>query len=120
MGYVSLSSPAFHEALLSVITADTDLRRVVMQAIANYDPQTATPDQKSQLRDQLLDTVALDVNGTSSADRGRRGMDYWSILVLGAVRLGCNLNYARLQNLAAEPRPLRLIMGVGGWREDCA
>src|SRR4051794_39184527 len=70
------------------------------------------------LRDQLLDTVAQDVNGTSSADRGRPGMDYWSILVLGAVRLGCNLNYDRLQNLAEEHRSLRLIMGVGGWHED--
>jgi transposase, IS5 family len=71
-----------------------------------------------ELRDQLLDAVAQDVNGTSSADRGRPGMDYWSILVLGAVRLGCNFNYDRLQNLAEEHRSLRLIMGVGGWYGD--
>jgi transposase, IS5 family len=53
-----------------------------------------------QLRDQLLDAVAHDVNATTSPDRGRPGMDYWSLLVLAAVRLGCNLNYDRLQNLA--------------------
>ena len=41
-----------------------------------------------ELRDELLDAVAQDVNGTSSADLGRPGMTYWSILVLGAVRLG--------------------------------
>jgi IS5 family transposase len=71
-----------------------------------------------ELRDSLLDAVAQDVNGISSADRGRTGMQYWSILVLGAVRLGCNLNYDRLQNLAEEHRSLRLIMGIGGWCDD--
>src|SRR5208337_1195540 len=34
-----------------------------------------------ELRDELLDAVAQDVNGTSSADLGRPGMTYWSILV---------------------------------------
>ena len=73
---------------------------------------------RPELRDQLLDAVAQDVNGTCSADHGRPGMPYWSILVLGAVRLGCNLNYDRLQNLAEEYRSLRLIMGLGGWCDD--
>lgn len=54
MGYVSVSSSPFHEALLGVVTADADLRRVVMQIVGDYDPRTATPDQKAQLRDQLL------------------------------------------------------------------
>jgi transposase, IS5 family len=71
-----------------------------------------------ELRDQLLDAVAQDVNGTSSADRGRPGLDYWSVLVLGAVRLGCDFTYDRLQDLAEEHRSLRLIMGVGGWHGD--
>ena len=62
--------------------------------------------------------VAQDVNGTSSADLGRPGMTYWSILVLGAVRLGCNFDYDRLQNLAEEHRSLRQVMGIGGWCDD--
>jgi transposase, IS5 family len=70
-----------------------------------------------QLRDQLLDAVAQDVNAATRPDYGRPGLDYWSLLVLAAVRLGCNLNYDRLQNLAEEHRSLRLIMGVGGWDE---
>ena len=52
---------------------------------------------------------------TTRPDHGRPGMDYWSILVLASVRLGCNLNYDRLQNLAEEHRSLRLIMRVSGW-----
>ena len=73
---------------------------------------------RPELRDELLDAVAHDVNGTTRADQGRPGMAYWSILVLGAVRLGCDLDYDRLQNLAAEHRSLRRIMGIDGWCDD--
>ncbi len=73
---------------------------------------------RPELRDELLDAVAHDVNGTTRADRGRPGMAYWSILVLGAVRLGCDLDYDRLQNLAEEHRSLRRIMGIDGRGDD--
>src|SRR3954463_4483448 len=73
---------------------------------------------RPELRDQLLDAVAQDVNAITRADQGRRGMDYWPILVLSAVRLGCNFDYDRLQNLAEEHRSLRRIMGIDGWCDD--
>ncbi len=53
-----------------------------------------------ELRDKILELVAQDVNGKTSKKRGRPGMTYWSILVLSAVRQGCNLNYDKLQDLA--------------------
>src|SRR5690606_23157687 len=46
------------------------------------------------------------------------GMSYWAILVLAAVRLGCNLTYSKLQDLAENHRRLREIMGVEGWDDD--
>ena len=49
-----------------------------------------------RLRDQILELVAADVNQKSQRSRGRRGMDYWQIIVLAAVRLGCNLDYDAL------------------------
>ena len=67
------------------------------------------------LRDEILRAVAADVSRKTSRRRGRQGMDYWSILVLAAVRLGCNLNYDKLQDLAEQHRALRTIMGVEGW-----
>ena len=70
------------------------------------------------IRDEILDAVQHDVNANASPDRGRTGMDYWTILVLAAVRLGCNLDYDKLQNLAEEHRSLRNIMGVGGWDNE--
>ena len=45
-------------------------------------------------------------------------MDYWQIMVLAAVRLGCNLDYDKLQDLAEQHRNLRLLMGIGDWQEE--
>jgi hypothetical protein len=71
-----------------------------------------------KLRDEVLRAVARDVNRDSSPKRGREGMDYWPILVLAAVRLGCNFNYDRLQDLAEQHRTLRQVMGIGEWDEE--
>jgi hypothetical protein len=69
------------------------------------------------LRRELLDLVGKDVNRGSSRKRGREGLDYWSITVLAAVRLGCNFDYDKLQDLAEQHRNLRLMMGIGDWEE---
>jgi hypothetical protein len=71
-----------------------------------------------KLRDDILRAVARDVNRDSSPQCGREGMDYWPILVLAAVRLGCNFNYDRLQDLAEQHRALRHLMGIGEWDEE--
>jgi IS5 family transposase len=71
-----------------------------------------------KLRDRILRAIAEDVNHRSSRKRGRQGMDYWQILVLAAVRLGCNLDYDKLQDLAEQHRALRQIMGVGDWDQQ--
>lgn len=73
--------------------------------------------QHAELRDQMLALVAQDVNRDSVDDRGRKGLDYWTILVLAAVRLGCGLDYDQLQDLAENHRVLRQIMGIGDWDE---
>lgn len=67
------------------------------------------------LRDACLQLVAQDVNGHSRDDCGREGFDYWEILVLGSVRLGCNLDYDKLHDLAQNHRLLRAVMGAGEW-----
>lgn len=69
-------------------------------------------------RDEIVALIAQDVNGSTSPSRGRPGLDYWQILVLAAVRLGCNLDYDKLQNLAEEHRTLRRILGIGSWQDD--
>ena len=70
------------------------------------------------LCNEILELVIRDVNNTSRDDRGREGLDYWQILVLASVRLGCNLDYDKLQDLAEQHRALRQTMGIGDWEED--
>jgi IS5 family transposase len=74
--------------------------------------------EQPKLRKQILELIAQDVNQDASPNLGRQGMDYWQILVLAAVRLGCNFRYDRLQDLAENHAALRHIMGVGDWRQD--
>ena len=71
-----------------------------------------------QLRRELLALVGKDVNKGTSRKRGRRGMNYWEITVLAAARLGCNLDYDKLQDLAENHRSLRQIMGIGDWQDE--
>jgi hypothetical protein len=73
---------------------------------------------QAHLRQEILDLVGKDVNGDSSPDRGREGLSYWTIVVLAAVRLGCNFDYDKLQDLAEQHRTLRLIMGIGDWEDE--
>jgi transposase, IS5 family len=73
---------------------------------------------QASLRGEILELVGTDVNGHSSPDRGRTGMSYWTITVLAAVRLGCNLDYDKLQDLAEQHRNLRLMMGIGDWQDE--
>ena len=70
-----------------------------------------------KLRREILDLVGKDVNPETSKQHVRPGMDYWQIVVLAAVRLGCNLDYDKLQDLAEQHRNLRLLMGIGDWQE---
>jgi len=73
--------------------------------------------QQEDLRDEILGLVSDDVNRQTRDDCGREGMDYWQITVLAAARLGCDLDYDKLQDLAEQHRALRQIMGIGDWEE---
>lgn len=72
----------------------------------------------TRLRQELLGLVGKDVNNGTSRKHGRRGLNYWEIVVLAATRLGCDLDYDKLQNLAENHRDLRQIMGLGDWQEE--
>ena len=44
---------------------------------------------------------------------GRPGMDMWSILVMGVLRLNLNCDYDRLHNLVNNHQTIRQILGHG-------
>jgi IS5 family transposase len=53
-----------------------------------------------------------------SINKGRPGMDQWSILVLGALRLGLNADYDRILELANQHGTLREMLGLGCFDAD--
>lgn len=70
-----------------------------------------------ELRRKVVKLVAEDINEESRRDVGRPGLDDWQIIVLAAVRLGCNYDYDKLQDQAENHRALRTMLGVGEWDE---
>ncbi|MDB4650146.1 hypothetical protein OAE37_00100 [Pirellulaceae bacterium] len=68
-----------------------------------------------EVRNHVTQLVAADVNESTRDDIGREGLSYWQILVLGVVRLGCNLDYDKLQDLCENHRSLRAMLNVGDW-----
>ena len=48
-----------------------------------------------------------------SHDTGRPGMDLWKILVLGTLRLNCNWDYDKVQEMANNHHKLRQMLGHG-------
>ena len=72
----------------------------------------------NSLRNKVVSLVAQDINEESRRDVGRPGLDDWQVVVLAAVRLGCNFDYDKLQDQAENHRALRTMLGVGEWDED--
>jgi len=54
-----------------------------------------------------------------SQETGRPGMDLWKILVLGTLRLNCNWDYDKVQEIANNHRKLREMLGHSKTDFDC-
>ena len=65
----------------------------------------ATPACREKVFSLLEEIIAADLNN------GRPGMELWKILVLGTLRLSCNLDYDKLQELANNHKRLRQMLG---------
>lgn len=74
----------------------------------------------NSLRNKLVKLVAEDINEDTRRDVGRPGLDDWQIVVLAAVRLGCNYDYDKLQDQAENHRSLQTLLGIGQWSENKA
>ncbi len=62
---------------------------------------------REKVFEALKDLVPAKVN----PDIGRRGMNLWTILVLGLLRLNCNWNFDKLTEIADNHITLRLMSG---------
>jgi len=56
--------------------------------------------------------------GKASKHTGRPGMEQWKILVLGVLRLGLNVDYDRIQELANQHQTVRQMLGHSDWLDE--
>ena len=68
-----------------------------------------TPDRHREVF-QILEGLIPD---QIDPHNGRPGLDLWKILVLGTLRLNCNWDYDKLQDIANNHKALRQMLGHG-------
>lgn len=71
--------------------------------------------ESTETLNAVLKLIAEDINGDANTDLGSPGLQHWEILVLSAVRLGCDLSYDGLADLASNHKKLRRVLGIGDW-----
>lgn len=64
-----------------------------------------------EIRDEVLKILTEIIPEKINTDTGRPGVDLWQILVLGTLRLNCNWDYDKVQEIANEHRKVRQMMG---------
>jgi len=68
-----------------------------------------------QLLKKIMKLIEKEVLGDRNAQLGCPGLLYWEILVLAAVRIGCNLDFDALMDHANNHKKFRQLLGVGEW-----
>jgi len=71
-----------------------------------------------KVRDQVFEALAELIPAHIDTQNGRNGMDLWKIFVLGALRLNCNWDYDKLQEIANNHKTLRQMLGHGTMDAD--
>lgn len=72
----------------------------------------------NELRQAVFDILeTLTPEGINSKN-GRPGMDLWKILVMGTIRLNCNWDYDKLQEIANNHKTIRQMLGHGMMDDD--
>jgi hypothetical protein len=122
-----------HDCQPSKIFAGTTMRKILQDqiqlgqvGITAVDIELHTRDELPQLlrglqavygdkraRRLVFDELCAMVPPEIDQNNGRPGMDLWRILVLGCVRLVCNCDFDKLQDIANNHFTLRQLLGHG-------
>lgn len=70
---------------------------------------------RPRVLDEVCALIEADITRQPSSKLGCTGLTYWEILVLSALRLGSNLDYDQLSDLATWHRRIRQMMGISDW-----
>lgn len=70
------------------------------------------------IRDEVFTILESMVPKKINSKNGRPGMELWKILVLGTLRLNCDWDYDKLQEMANNHMTLRQMLGHGDIDKD--
>ena len=71
-----------------------------------------------EVREPIFKLLEEQVSPNTSKNNGRPGMELWSILVLGVIRLDLNCDYDRLHELSNNHRVLRQMLGHSDFADE--
>jgi hypothetical protein len=94
---------------IATVPIELDSRDEIPQLLRGLQYIYATPTLRRRIFNILLGLIPADIQ----IDTGRSGMDLWKIFVLGTIRLICNWDYDKLQEIANNHVTLRRILGHG-------
>jgi IS5 family transposase len=106
------------EVDISAIVLDPKSRDDIPQLLRGLQYIYTTAEVRERVVAILADVIPDGVDGKADAHTGRPGMEQWKILVLGTLRLGLNIDYDRVHELANEHKTLRQMLGHSGWTDD--
>lgn len=99
----------FGETPIDQIKFDLRARDEVPKLLMGLQYLYCTPD----IRNKIFELLEKLIPEKTSSKKGRPGMDLWKILVLGTIRLNCNWDYDKLQDIANNHSRLRQMLGHG-------
>lgn len=71
-----------------------------------------------EIREKVFPILEKHINPDVSKTNGRPGMELWTILVMGVLRLNLNWDYDRLHEMVNNHRKIREMLGIGPVNSD--
>jgi hypothetical protein len=118
MRQVIASQLKLGEQDIAAITFDPKSRDDIPKILRGLQHIYTTPELRAQVFAILAEVIPDGLNGKAATNNGRPGMHQWKIPVLGTLRVGLNVDYDRLHQLANEHKSIRQMLGQAGWAED--
>lgn len=111
------SQMMFGQADISSIVLDMKSRDDIPKLLRGLQEMYTNPEVRNKVFPILEEVLPERKSGIGKADmnNGRPGMDQWTILVLGVLRLGLNIDYDRLHELINKHIDIRQMIGLDGW-----
>ena len=105
----------FGEVNIADIQLDPKSRDDIPQLLRGLQHIYTSPELRERVFKILEEVRPCHDGAMVSIETGRPGMEQWKILVLGIIRLGLNIDYDRVHELANQHKTIREMLGHSGW-----